>query len=84
MPPLCPFSPLYLVVHPVEVGEEALVVPPAPVGDLGTDVPRIGRAEAPLVVVPGEGVLHRPAEPVHVQAVVVGLVLDAASKGEII
>lgn len=40
-------------------------------GNLSTDVPRVRCAEAPLVVVPGKGILHRPAEPVHVQAVVV-------------
>lgn len=50
-------------------------------GDLSADVPRVGRAEAPLVVVPGKGILHRPTEPIHVQAVRVGLVLNAASKG---
>lgn len=72
--------PPYLVVHPVEVGEKALVVPPASVGNLGADVPGVGCAEAPLVVVPGKGILHRPAEPVHVQAVIVCLVLNPASK----
>lgn len=70
--------PPYLVVHTVEVGEKTLVVPPASVGNLSADVPSVGCAEAPLVVIPGKGILHRPAEPVHVQAVIVLLVLNAA------
>lgn len=68
----------YLVVHSIEVGEEALVIPPPSMGNLCTDVPGVGGAEAPFIVVPGEGVLRRPTEPVHVQAVVVYLVLNAA------
>lgn len=55
------------------------MVPPASVGNLSADVPRVGCAEAPLVVVPGKGILYRPAEPIHVQAVIVCLVLNAAS-----
>lgn len=67
------------VVEAVEVGVEALVVPPTAVGDLGTDVSTVGGAEALLVVVPAERVLNRPAEAGHVQAVLVFLVLHAAN-----
>lgn len=46
-------------------------------GNLSADVPCVGCAEAPLVVVPGKGILHCPAEPIHMQAVIVCLVLNA-------
>ncbi len=42
------------VIDSIEVGIEALVVPPAAVGDLCTDVATVGGAEALLVVVPAE------------------------------
>ncbi len=44
----------YPVVNSIEVGIEALVVPPAAMGDLCTDVATVRRAEALLVVVPAE------------------------------
>lgn len=69
---------LYPVVDAVQVGVEALVVPPAAVGDLGADVAAVRGAEALLVVVPAEGVLHGAAEARDVQAVLVLLVLHAA------
>lgn len=53
---------IYSVVKAVEVGVEALVVPPTAVGDFSTDVPAIGGAEALLVMVPAERVLNRPTE----------------------
>lgn len=52
----------YPVVDSVKVGVEALVVPPATVGDLSADVATVWGAEALLVVVPAERVLHGPAE----------------------
>lgn len=67
------------VVEAVEVGVEALAVPPAAVGDFGADVSAVGGAEALPVVVPAERVLNRPAEAGHVQAVLVLLVLHADS-----
>lgn len=48
-------------------------------GDLGTDVARVGCAEALLVMVPAEGVLHCPAEARHMQTVLSGLVLHTAN-----
>lgn len=48
----------YPVVDAVQVGVEALVVPPAAVRDLSADVAAVWGAEALLVVVPAEGVLH--------------------------
>lgn len=68
----------YPVVDAVQVGVEALVVPPAAVGDLGADVAAVRGAEALLVMVPAEGVLHGAAEARDVQAVLVLLVLHAA------
>lgn len=65
----------YLVVDAIEVCVETLVVPPASVGDLGTDVARVGCAEALLVMVPAEGVLHSPTEARHMQTVLSALVL---------
>lgn len=53
---------IYPVVDSIKVGIEALVVPPTAVGDLSTDVATVGGAEALLVVVPAERVLHCPAE----------------------
>lgn len=53
---------IYPVVDSIEVCVEALVVPPTAVGDLSTDVATVGGAEALLVVVPAERVLHCPAE----------------------
>ena len=70
----------YPVVDAVEVGVEALVVPPAAVGDLSADVAAVGGAEALLVVVPAERVQHRPAEARHVQAVLVLLVFHTANR----
>lgn len=69
----------HLVVDAVEVGAEALVEPPAGVADFGADVARVGRAEGPSVVVPGQRVLHRPAEPGHMQPVAVLLALYPAA-----
>lgn len=48
-------------------------------GDLGTDVARVGCAEALLVMVPAEGVLHCPAEARHMHTVLSGLVLNTAN-----
>lgn len=56
------FVDIYPVVKAVEVGVEALVVPPTAVGDFSADVPTIGGAEALLIVVPAERVLNRPTE----------------------
>lgn len=67
------------VVDAVEVGVEALVVPPSAVGDLGADVAAVRRAEALLVVVPAERVLRRPAEAGHAETVPVLLVAHAAN-----
>lgn len=53
---------IYPVVKAVEVGVEALVVPPTAVRDFSADVPAIGGAEALVVVVPAERVLNRPSE----------------------
>ena len=52
----------YPVVDAIKVGVEALVVPPTAVGDLSTDVATVWRAEALLVMVPAERVLHCPTE----------------------
>lgn len=68
----------YLVVDAIEVCIETLVIPPAGVGDLGTDVARVRCAEALLVVVPAERVLHCPAEARHMQTVLSGLILHTA------
>lgn len=65
----------YSVVHSVQVGVKALVVPPPPVGDLGADVAAVWSAEALFVVVPAERVLGRAAEPRDVQAVLVLFIL---------
>ena len=73
-----PLSSWYLVVDSIEVGVEALVVPPPRMGDLSTDVACVWGAEALLVVVPAERVLHSAAEPRHVEAVLVLLILYAA------
>ena len=72
----------HLVVDPVEVGVEALAEPPARVTDLGTDVPRVRRAETLVVVVPRERILCRPTETRHVEAVLVLLVLGPAGGAE--
>lgn len=69
----------YLVVDTVEVGLETLVEPPSGVADLGTDVARVRCAEALLVVVPTEGILHRAAEPRHMEAVLVLLTVCPAA-----
>lgn len=68
----------YPVVDSIEVGVEALVVPPAAVGDLCADVATVRGAEALLVVVPAERVLHRPAEARHMEAVLMLLVFHTA------
>ena len=68
----------YPVVEAVKVGVEALVVPPATVRDLGTDVPTVRCTEALLVVVPAERVLHRAAEACHVETVLMLLILHTA------
>lgn len=65
---------LYPVVDAVEVGVETLVVPPAAVGDLGADVAAVRCAEALLVVVPAEGILHGAAEARDVQTILMLLV----------
>lgn len=52
----------YPVVDSVKVCIEALVVPPTAVGDLCTDVATVRGAEALLVMVPAERVLHCPTE----------------------
>lgn len=71
-------TPKYPVVDSVQVGVETLVVPPAAVGDLGADVAAVRSAEALLVVVPAEGILHCAAEARDVQAILVLLVLHTA------
>lgn len=53
------------VVKAVEVGVEALAVPPTAVGDFSTDVSTVGGAEALLVMVPAERVLNRSTEAWH-------------------
>lgn len=70
---------LYLVVDAIEVCVETLAVPPASVGDLGTDVARVGCAEALFVMIPAEGILHSPAEARHMQTVLRALVLHTAN-----
>lgn len=72
----------HLVVNPVEVGMETLVEPPASVADLSTDVAGVWRAEALLIVVPAEGILHRAGETQHMKAVLVLLVLDPVGETE--
>ena len=67
------------VVKAIEVGVEALAVPPTAVGDFSTDVSAVGGAEALLVVVPAERVLNRSTEAWHVQAVLVLLILHATN-----
>lgn len=73
----------YLVVDAVEVGLETLVEPPAGVADLGTDVARVRCAEALLVVVPTERILHRAAETRHMEAVLVLLTVSPAAGEDI-
>lgn len=73
---------LYLVVNPVEVGVETLVEPPAGVADLGADVARVWRAEAVLVVIPAERILHRPTETRHMEAILVLLAVYPAAGGQ--
>lgn len=51
-----------LIIHSIEVGKEALMVPPASVRYLGTDVTRVWSAEALLVMVPTERVLDCTTE----------------------
>jgi len=51
-----------LIIHSIEVGKEALVVPPASVRYLGTDVTCVWSAEALLVMVPSERVLDCTTE----------------------
>lgn len=70
----------YPVVDPIKVGIEALVVPPTTVGDLSTDVATVGGAEALLVVVPAERVLHCPAEARHMETILMLLVVHTAHK----
>lgn len=53
---------IHPVIKTVEVGVEALAVPPTAVGDFGADVSAVGGAEALVVMVPAERVLNRPAE----------------------
>lgn len=53
---------IYPVVEAIEVGVEALAVPPTAVGDFSTDVSAVGGAEGLLIVVPAERVLNRPTE----------------------
>lgn len=67
-----------LVIDSVEVGKEALMVPPAPVRDLGTDVSCVWSAEALLVVIPAKRVLNRTAESWDMETVVVVLILNPA------
>lgn len=50
------------VVKAVEVGVEALAVPPTTVGDFSTDVSAVRGAEALLVMVPAERVLNCSTE----------------------
>lgn len=71
---------MYLVVDAVEVGVETLVEPPAGVADLGADVAGVRRAEALLVVIPAERILHRPAETRHMQPEPVLLILNPAGR----
>lgn len=52
--------------------------PPPRVADLCTDVARVRRAEALLVVVPTERIPHRAAEARHVEAVLVLLAVGPA------
>lgn len=51
-----------LIIHPIEVGKEALMVPPASVRYLSTDVTCVWSAEALLVMVPTERVLDCTTE----------------------
>lgn len=56
--------------------------PPAGVADLSTDVSRVWGAETVLVVIPAEGVLHRPTKARHVQAVLILLTVDPVGEGQ--
>lgn len=73
------FANTHPVVKAVEVGVEALVVPPTAVGDFSADVSTVGGAEALLVMVPTERVLNSSTEAWHMQAVLVLLVLHATN-----
>lgn len=70
----------YLVVDAVEVGVETLVEPPAGVADLSTDVARVWCAEALLVVVPTERILHGSNKTGHMEAVPVLFIIYPAGK----
>lgn len=73
---------VYLIVHPVEVGIEAVMVPPASMRDFSTYVPHVRSAEALLVMVPAEAVLYGAAEATHVEAEVALLIIHAAGRGQ--
>lgn len=68
----------YPVVDSIKVCIEALVVPPTAVGDLSADVTTVRGAEALLVVVPAERVLHCPAEARHMETVLMLLIFHTA------
>lgn len=62
------------VIDSIKVGVEALVVPPTAVWDLSADVATVWRAEALLVMVPTERVLHRATEAWHMETVLMLLI----------
>lgn len=66
------------VVDAIEVGVEALVVPPTTVGDLSADVTAVWCTEALLVVVPAERVLHCATEVWHMETVLMLLIFHTA------
>lgn len=57
-----PYVYTYPVVDTIQVGVEALVVPPTAVGDLSTDVATVRCTEALLVVVPAKRILNGATE----------------------
>lgn len=69
----------YPVVDSIKVCIEALVVPPTAVGDLSADVTTVRGAEALLVVVPAERVLHCPTEARHMETVLMLLIFHTAN-----
>ena len=67
------------MVDAIQVGIEALVVPPASVRDFCTDVARVRSAEALLVMVPAERVLHCSTEARDMKSVLGRLILNTAN-----
>lgn len=59
----------YLVVDAVQVGVEALVIPPASMRDFSTDVSCVWGAEALFIMVPAERVFHCSTEARHMEPV---------------